>query len=77
MHRAKKNVEELEAIGLQRLRMRPGCRGVSGLTLTLDDDGEWSLVPYGLGSSDGDLIRRAALAVSHQMHDEFDLIADT
>lgn len=77
MPRAKKNVEELQTIGLQRLCTRPGCRDVSGLPLTLDEDGEWSLVSYNLGSSDGDLIIRAAISVSYQMHDEFDLITDT
>lgn len=78
MHRAKKTVEELEAIGLQRIAARPGCRGVRSVTLTLDEDGEWSFGAYDRGSVENDeLLRWATIAVSHQMHDEFDLITDT
>ena len=77
MHRAKKTVEELEAIGLQRVRTRPGCRGVTSLTLTLDDDGEWSFDKFDAGSADADTVHKAAIAVGHQMHDEFDLATDT
>jgi hypothetical protein len=77
MHRPKKTAEELEAIAIQRIRARPGCRGISSVTLTLDDDGEWSFSAYEPGSSDPDTIRAAAIAVGHQMHDEFDLATDT
>lgn len=76
MHRVRKTAAELEAIGLQRIRARPGCRGVSSLTLALDEDGEWYF-SYDAGAADTDLVGRAAIAVSHQMHDEFYLVTDT
>lgn len=77
MHRAKKTIEELEAIGLQRVRSRPGCRGVSSLTLKLDEDGEWSFGIFDAGSADAEAVQHAAIAVGHAMHDEFDLVTDT
>lgn len=76
MHRARKTAEELEAIGLQRMHARPGCRGVSSLTLALDEDGEWYFT-FEAGSADVDMVGRAAITISHQMHDEFYLVADT
>lgn len=77
MHRARKTVEELEAIGLQRIQGRPGCRGFRSVTLTLDEDGEWLFGAYDSSSVDPELARWATIAVSHQMHDEFDLATDT
>lgn len=77
MPRAKKTIEELEAIGLQRVRARPGCRGVSSLTLKLDEDGEWSFGIFDAGSADFETVQRAAIAVGHQMHDEYELRTDT
>ena len=77
MPRAKKTVEELEAIGLNRVRSRPGCRGVSSLTLKLDEDGEWSFGIFDAGSADAETVQRAAIAVGHQMHDEYELRTDT
>jgi hypothetical protein len=78
MERAKKTIEELEAIGLQRVRSRPGCRGVSSLTLKLDEDGEWSFGIYdAAGSADAETVQRATVAVGQQMHDEYELKADT
>ena len=78
MHRARKTVEELEAIGLQRIQARPGCRGVRSVTLMLDEDGEWSFGRYDAGAvENAELVRWATIAVSHQMHDEFDLATDT
>jgi hypothetical protein len=76
MHRVRKTAEELEVIGLLRIHARPGCRGVSSMTLTLDEDGEWYF-SYEAGSADVDITGRAAIAISHQMHDEFYLITDT
>jgi hypothetical protein len=77
MHRTKMTVEELEAIGLQRINTRPGCRGVRSITLTLDESGEWSFGAYDPGSVENvELVRWATFAVSHQMHDEFDLVTD-
>jgi hypothetical protein len=77
MHRANKTVVELEAIGLQRVHSRPGCRGVRSIGLTFDEDGEWSFGAYEPGSVDHELVRWAVLAVNHQMHDEFELTTDT
>jgi hypothetical protein len=50
---------------------------VAGLTLALDDDGEWSFEVHDAGSADAETAQRAAIQVSHQMHDEFDLATDT
>jgi len=77
MPRAKKTVAELEAIGLQRVRARPGCRGVSSITLVLDEDGEWSFGTYDAGSVSPEIVQHAAIVAGHAMHDEFDLAADT
>lgn len=77
MRRAKKTIEELETIGLQRVRSRPGCRGVSSLTLKLDEDGEWSFGIYDAGSADAETVQRATVAVGQQMHDEYELKVDT
>ncbi len=68
---------ELEAIALNRVRARPGCRGATALTLTLDDDGEWTFEVHDAGSADPESVQRAAILVGHQMHDEFDLATDT
>ena len=70
---AKKSRDELKEIALKRARMRPGCRGTARIVLTLDDDGEWSFEVSNAGSADADTVGRAAIAVSHSMHDEFDL----
>jgi hypothetical protein len=72
-----KTVAELEAIGLQRVRSRPGCRGFSSLTLTLDEDGEWSFGVFDAGSCDAETAQHVVIAVGHAMHDEFDLATDT
>lgn len=78
MLREKKTIEELEAIGLQRVRGRPGLRGVRSVSITLDEDGEWALGAYDAGSVENvELVRWATIAVGHQMHDEFDLATDT
>ncbi len=77
MGNQKKSKTELEDLALKRVRARPGCRGVAALTLTLDDDGEWSFEVQDVGSADAETVQRAAILVSHQMHDEFDLATDT
>jgi hypothetical protein len=77
MVRQKKSKLELEQTALKRVRARPGCRGVSALTLTLDDDGEWGFELSNTGSSDTETAESAAIAVGHAMHDEFDLAMDT
>jgi hypothetical protein len=69
--------DELEEIALKRIRARPGCRGVSAIALTLDDDGEWGFELSDAGSADSETARGAAIAVGHAMHDEFDLVTDT
>ncbi len=68
-----KSKTDLEEIALKRVRGWPGCRGTASLVLTLDDDGEWSFEVSDAGSADADTVRRAAIAVGHSMHDEFDL----
>jgi hypothetical protein len=77
MIRQKKSKLELEEIALKRVRARPGCRGVSAITLTIDDDGEWGFELSNAGSADADTAQRATIAVGHAMHDEFDLATDT
>jgi hypothetical protein len=77
MLKEKKTAAELEALGLKRIRAWPGCRGVVSVTLTLDDDGEWSFGAYEPGQAEVDVVRRVAIAVSNQLHDEFDLATDT
>ena len=67
---------ELEELALKRIRARPGCRGVSAITLTIDDDGEWGFELTNAGSADAETARSAAIAVGHAMHDEFDLATD-
>jgi hypothetical protein len=47
------------------------------VVLTLDDDGEWSFEVSDPGSADAETVRRVAIAVSHKMHDEFDLATDS
>jgi hypothetical protein len=74
----KKSQDELEEIALERIRAHPGCRGAAAVVLTLDDDGEWSFEISDVGwSDDPEIVRRAAIAVGHQMHDEFDLATDS
>jgi hypothetical protein len=46
------------------------------LVLTLDED-EGSFEVHEAGSADPENVRRAAILVGHQLHDEFDLAADT
>jgi hypothetical protein len=46
------------------------------LVLTLDAD-EGSLEVHEAGSADPEKMQRAAILVGHQLHDEFDLAADT
>lgn len=77
MANPKKTTPELEEIALKRVRARPGCRGVAGLAFSLDDAGEWALEVHDAGSADLETAHRAAIQVSHQMHDEFDLATDT
>lgn len=72
----KKSREELQEIGLKRIRERPGCSGAAVVVLTLDDDGEWSFEVSDPGSADADAVRLATIAVGHAMHDEFDLATD-
>ena len=76
MAKLKKSKSELEEIALKRIRARPGCRGAGTVVLTLDDDGEWSFEVSNAGSADAETVRRAAIAVGHAMHDEFDLATD-
>jgi hypothetical protein len=68
-----KSKSQLEEIALKRVRGWPGCRGTSTVVLTLDDDGEWAFEVSDAGSADAETVRRAAIAVGHAMHDEFDL----
>jgi hypothetical protein len=68
---------ELEDIALKRIRAWPGCRGTARIALTLDDDGEWSFEVSDAGGADAETVRRAAIAVGHTMHDEFDLATDS
>jgi hypothetical protein len=77
MAKQKRSKPELEETALKRVRAWPGCRGVSAITLTLDDDGEWGFELSNAGSADAETVRRAAIAVGHAMHDEFDLATDT
>lgn len=74
--RLSKSKGELEEIGIKRIRAWPGCRGAGRVALTLDDDGEWSFEVSSPGSADAETVRRAAIAVGHAMHDEFDLATD-
>jgi hypothetical protein len=76
MVRQTKTRLELEEIALKRIRARPGCRGVSAIMLTIDDDGEWGIELSNVGSADAESARSAAIAVGHAMHDEFDLATD-
>ena len=71
--RVNKSKGELEEIALKRIRAWPGCRGAGRIALTLDDDGEWTFEVPDAGSADAETVRRAAIAVGHAMHDEFDL----
>jgi hypothetical protein len=71
-----KSKDELEELALKRIRAWPGCRGVPTVVLTFDDDGEWSLEVSDAGSADAETARRVAIAVSHKMHDEFDLATE-
>ena len=73
----RKSKSELEETALKRIRARPGCRGAAAVALTLDDDGEWSFELADAGSADSETVRRAAIAVGHQMHDEFDLATNS
>jgi hypothetical protein len=77
MIRPKKSKLELEEIAVKRVRARPGCRGVSTITLTLDDDGEWGFELSNPGSADPETAQSAIIAVGDAMHDEFDLSTDT
>ena len=72
-----KSKGELEDLALKRIRAWPGCRGAVRVALTLDDDGEWSFDVSDAGSADAENVRRAAIAVGHAMHDEFDLATDS
>jgi hypothetical protein len=72
-----KSKGELEETALKRVRGWPGCRGASSTALTLDEDGEWSFEVSDAGSADAETVRRAAIAVGHTMHDEFDLATDS
>lgn len=72
-----KSKDELEELALKRIRAWPGCRGVATVVLTLDDDGEWAFEVSDPGSADAETVRRVAIAVSHKMHDEFELATDT
>jgi hypothetical protein len=73
----KKSRTDLEEIALKRVRAWPGCRGAARVSLTLDDDGEWAFELSDAGSADAETVRRAAIAVGHAMHDEFDLLTDS
>ena len=73
MPKGKRTAAELEALGLRRVREWPGCCGVASVTFTLDDDGEWSFGAYEPGGAEVDLVLRATIAVSNQLHEEFDL----
>jgi hypothetical protein len=77
MPRQRRSKLQLEEIALRRIRARPGCRGVSAITLTLDDDGEWGFELFNAGSADAESAQSAAIAVGHAMHDEFELAPDT
>jgi hypothetical protein len=67
---------ELEEIALKRIRARPGSRGAMRIALTFDDDGEWTFEVSDAGSADAETVHRAAIAVGHTMHDEFELATD-
>lgn len=56
---------ELEEMALKRVRARPGCRGVSAITLTVDDDGEWGFELSNPGSADAETAHSAAIAVGY------------
>ena len=71
-----KSKNQLEEIAIKRIRTQPGCRGAAAIALTLDDDGEWALEVSDAGSADAETVHRAAIAVGHSMHDEFDLATD-
>ena len=73
MPKLSKSKDELEWIGLKRVRAWPGCRGAAVVVLTFDDDGEWTFEVSDSGTSDAETVRRAAIIVGHTMHDEFDL----
>lgn len=73
MAQLKKLKAELEEIVLKRIRAGPGCRGVVSVVLTLDDEGEWSFEVSDAGSADAENVRRAAIMIGHNLHDEFDL----
>ena len=51
---AKKSRDELEEIALERIRMRPGCRGAATVVLTLDDNGDGSFEVSDPGSADAE-----------------------